>query len=95
MYETIADEFDGDRTTETIHTPAPEGALVTHITAAREQFEVAVGSYPRKDDAPGRVTITGDDPATVADAAAGSAIESRRSRSEAVGSCRPRTELAV
>ncbi|GGK58178.1 MULTISPECIES: competence/damage-inducible protein A [Haloarcula] len=70
MYETIADEFDGDRTTETIHTPAPEGALVTHITAAREQFAVAVGSYPRKDDAPGRVKITGDDPATVADAAA-------------------------
>ncbi|MDQ2073770.1 competence/damage-inducible protein A [Haloarcula sp. NS06] len=70
MYETIADEFDGDRTTETIHTPAPEGALVTHITAAREQFEVAVGSYPRKDDTPGRVKITGDDPATVADAAA-------------------------
>jgi len=70
MYETIADEFDGDRTTKTIHTPAPEGALVTHITAAREQFEVAVGSYPRKDDTPGRVKITGDDPATVADAAA-------------------------
>ena len=70
MYKTIADEFDGDRTTETIHTPAPEGALVTHITAAREQFEVAVGSYPRKDDTPGRVKITGDDPATVADAAA-------------------------
>jgi len=70
MYETVADEFDGDRTTETIHTPAPEGALVTHITAAREQFDVAVGSYPRKDDTPGRVKITGDDPATVADAAA-------------------------
>ena len=52
MYETIADEFDGDRTTETLHTPAPEGALVTHITAAREQFGVAVGSYPRKDDTP-------------------------------------------
>jgi molybdenum cofactor synthesis domain-containing protein len=70
MYETIADEFDGDRTTETIHTPAPEGALVGHVTAAREQFAVAVGSYPRKDDAPGRVKITGDDPAAVTEAAA-------------------------
>jgi len=70
MYETVADEFDGTRTTETIHTPAPEGALVSHITAAREQFDVAVGSYPRKDDTPGRVKITGDDPATVADTAA-------------------------
>ncbi|KOX94981.1 damage-inducible protein CinA [Haloarcula rubripromontorii] len=70
MYETVADEFDGDRTTETIHTPAPEGALVGRVTEAREQFDVAVGSYPRKDDAPGRVKVTGDDPAAVADAAA-------------------------
>ena len=70
MYETIADAFDGDRTSETIHTPAPEGALVETVTAARERFDVAVGSYPRKADAPGRVKITGDDPAAVADAAA-------------------------
>ena len=70
MYATIADAFDGDRTTETIRTPAPEGALVGAITAARERFDVAVGSYPRKDDAPGRVTVTGDDPDAVADAAA-------------------------
>ncbi|MFC6756741.1 MULTISPECIES: competence/damage-inducible protein A [Haloarcula] len=70
MYATVADDFDGDRTTETIHTPAPEGALVGAVTTASEQFDVAVGSYPRKDDAPGRVTVTGDDPAAVADAAA-------------------------
>ncbi|WP_420182213.1 competence/damage-inducible protein A [Haloarcula sp. KBTZ06] len=70
MYETVADEFDGDRTTKTMHTPAPEGALVSHITEAREQFDVAVGSYPRKDDTPGRVKVTGDDPAAVAEAAA-------------------------
>ncbi len=70
MYETVADEFDGDRTAETIHTPAPEGALVGAITTAREQFDVAVGSYPRKDETPGRVKVTGDDPAEVADATA-------------------------
>ncbi|MDS0261223.1 competence/damage-inducible protein A [Haloarcula sp. S1CR25-12] len=70
MYESIADEFDGDRTAETIHTPAPEGALVGAVTTAREKFDVAVGSYPRKDDEPGRVKITGDDPAAVADATA-------------------------
>lgn len=70
MYETVADEFDGTRTSETIHTPAPEGALVEAVTAAREQFDVGVGSYPRKDDTPGRVKVTGDDPAAVADAAA-------------------------
>ncbi|WP_324665004.1 competence/damage-inducible protein A [Haloarcula sediminis] len=70
MYATVADEFGGDRTTETIYTPAPEGALVGAITTARERFAVAVGSYPRKADAPGRVKVTGDDPAAVADAAA-------------------------
>ena len=70
MYATVADAFDGDRTTETVYTPAPEGALVGAVTAARERFDVAVGSYPRRDDAPGRVKVTGDDPDAVADAAA-------------------------
>jgi molybdenum cofactor synthesis domain-containing protein len=66
MFETVADEFDGTRTAETIHTPAPEGALVEAVTAAGDEFDVAVGSYPRKDEEPGRVKVTGDDPATVA-----------------------------
>jgi len=70
MFATIADDFDGNRTTETIYTPAPEGALVGAVTTAREKFAVAVGSYPRKEDAPGRVTVTGDDPEAVSDAAA-------------------------
>jgi molybdenum cofactor synthesis domain-containing protein len=70
MYETIADEFDGTRTTETIRTPAPEGALVQAVTDARERFDVAVGSYPRSEESPGRVKVTGDDPAVVAEATA-------------------------
>jgi molybdopterin-biosynthesis enzyme MoeA-like protein len=70
MFATVAEDFGGDRTTETIRTPAPEGAVVTTISEARTQFGVAVGSYPRKDDAPGRVTVTGDDAAVVAEAAA-------------------------
>lgn len=61
MFGTIADDFDGDRTTETIHTLAPEDTLVGTITTAREQFDVSVGSYPRKDDAPNRIKITGED----------------------------------
>jgi len=70
MFETVADRFDGSQTTETIRTPAPEGALVEAVTAARDSFDVAVGSYPRSDEKPGRVKVTGDDPAAVADAAA-------------------------
>ncbi|WP_324755931.1 competence/damage-inducible protein A [Haloarcula sp. GH36] len=65
MFATVADDFGGDRTIETIHTPAPEGAVVTQVTEARERFGVAVGSYPRKADTPGRVTVTGDDPEAV------------------------------
>jgi Predicted nucleotide-utilizing enzyme related to molybdopterin-biosynthesis enzyme MoeA len=70
MFDTVADEFDGTRTAETIRTPAPEGALVEAVTAAGDQFDVAVGSYPRKNGEPGRVKVTGDDPAAVVDAAA-------------------------
>ena len=70
MFATVAEDFDGDRTTEVIYTPAPEGAVVSTITEARERFGVAVGSYPRSDDAPGRVKVTGDDPTAVQDAAA-------------------------
>jgi molybdenum cofactor synthesis domain-containing protein len=70
MFATVADAFDGDRTTETIHTPAPEGAVVGAVTEARERFGVAVGSYPRKADTPGRVKVAGDDRETVERAAA-------------------------
>ena len=70
MFATVAEAFDGDRTTETLQTPAPEGAVVDAVTAARERFGVAVGSYPRKADAPGRVTVTGEEPERVREAAA-------------------------
>ncbi|QIO21427.1 molybdopterin-binding protein [Haloarcula sp. JP-L23] len=70
MFATVAEEFGGDRTTETLHTPAPEGAVVGVVTEARERFGVAVGSYPRNDDTPGRVKVTGDDPESVERAAA-------------------------
>ncbi|WP_276273492.1 competence/damage-inducible protein A [Haloarcula litorea] len=70
MFATVADDFGGDRTTETIHTPAPEGAVVGTISEARERFGVAVGSYPRKDDTPGRVKVSGEEPDAVREAAA-------------------------
>ena len=70
MFATVADAFGGDRTTETLRTPAPEGAVVGAVTEARDRFDVAVGSHPRKADAPGRVTVTGEDDETVERAAA-------------------------
>jgi len=70
MFAAVADEFDGDRTTATLRTPAPEGAVVEAVTEARERFGVAVGSYPRKDDTPGRVKVTGEESEAVEAAAA-------------------------
>ncbi|MBV0925714.1 competence/damage-inducible protein A [Halomicroarcula limicola] len=70
MYATVAADFGGDRTTETLQTPAPEGAVVGVVAEAGERFGVAVGSYPRSDDAPGRIKVTGEDSETVEEAIA-------------------------
>ncbi|WP_135303564.1 competence/damage-inducible protein A [Haloarcula amylovorans] len=70
MFATVAADFGGDRTTETLRTPAPEGAVVSIVAEAGELFGVAVGSYPRSDDAPGRIKVTGEDSETVEEAMA-------------------------
>jgi molybdenum cofactor synthesis domain-containing protein len=70
MFATIADAFAGDATSTVVYTWTPEGALLDVIDAVRERFDVRVGSYPRGDETPGRVKLTGTDPGAVADAAA-------------------------
>lgn len=69
MFAQVEDEFDGDRVSETLHTPSPEGAIRNILEQANDRFAVRIGSYPRKDTQPGRVTITGTDEATVRAAA--------------------------
>jgi molybdenum cofactor synthesis domain-containing protein len=47
MFETVVGEFSGTkRTRRVIETPAPESALIEHFEAARERFDVSIGSYP-------------------------------------------------
>jgi molybdopterin-biosynthesis enzyme MoeA-like protein len=70
MFEQVAAEFGGDVVSETIYTPAPEGALNDRIAAVRDRFGVAVGSYPGRGETPGRLKLTGTDAETVAAAAA-------------------------
>jgi len=70
MFEVVADEFGGDRASEVVHTWTPEGALLDVVEDVRERFDVAVGSYPRGEDTPGRVKVTGTDAEVVAAAAA-------------------------
>ncbi|WP_082837786.1 molybdopterin-binding protein [Haladaptatus sp. R4] len=70
MFELVADEFGGDVVSETMYTPAPEGALGGTLEAARDRFDVAIGSYPGRDDDPGRLKVTSTDADEVAAAAA-------------------------
>lgn len=70
MFNEVADDFVGDATSEVVHTWTPEGALLDVIDGVREGFDVRIGSYPRGEDTPGRLKITGTDPEAVAAAAA-------------------------
>ena len=69
MFEVVAGEFDGNVVSETLRTPAPEGALNDRLTGVRERFDVAVGSYPGKGREPTRIKLSGD-PAAVEEATA-------------------------
>jgi molybdenum cofactor synthesis domain-containing protein len=60
VFGRVADEFAGDEVARTLYTPQPEGSMVETLAAARERFDVAIGSYP---DTAGhnRLTVRGDD----------------------------------
>lgn len=67
MFETVAEEFAGEQIhTETVVADEPESALVDRLEAVREEFDVAVGSYPGETV---RVTFSGTDAETVVAAA--------------------------
>lgn len=59
MFEVVADEFDGGVVSESIYTPAPEGALNHVLEGARDRFDVSVGSYPGKGRIPTRIKVSG------------------------------------
>ncbi|NKE37293.1 competence/damage-inducible protein A [Natronococcus sp. JC468] len=62
MFREVADEFVGEVDSRTLYTPAPEGSLTAVLEGATDEFDVAVGSYPRGEDRPGRIRLTGGDP---------------------------------
>ncbi|MFH5798198.1 competence/damage-inducible protein A [Haladaptatus sp. CMAA 1911] len=66
MFGLVADEFGGEVVSETMYTPAPEGALGSVLREVRERFDVAVGSYPGRGDDPGRLKVTSTDADEVA-----------------------------
>jgi molybdenum cofactor synthesis domain-containing protein len=61
MFDAVADEFGGDVVSESVATATPEGALKDVLAGVREEFDVAVGSYPARRGEPGRVKVTGTD----------------------------------
>lgn len=68
MFETIADEFDGDpRYREVVIADEPESALLDRLEEIRDRFDVTVGSYPG--DAV-RISIESGDEETTTSAAA-------------------------
>ena len=69
MFEEVADEFGGDVVSAVVETATPEGALKNVLAGVRERFDVAMGSYPARQGTPGRVKVTGTDPAEVERAA--------------------------
>jgi len=70
MFDAVADDFGGEAVSESVPTTTPEGALKDVLAGVRENFDVAVGSYPVHDGDPGRVKVTGTDEDEVAEAAA-------------------------
>ncbi|MEE6208563.1 competence/damage-inducible protein A, partial [Salarchaeum sp. III] len=60
VFERMADDFGGDVVSETVYTPAPEGALTSRLEDLRDAFDVTVGSYPATDE-PNRIKVTGTD----------------------------------
>jgi len=67
MFETVAEEFAGERgTVEEVHTSEPESALIDRLDGVQERFDVSVGSYPGDSV---RLKVRGADPATARAAA--------------------------
>ncbi|WP_224449001.1 competence/damage-inducible protein A [Haloprofundus salilacus] len=65
MFELVADEFGGDVTSQTLRTPAPEGAVTSQLAQVRDQYQVAVGSYPTSGEEYNRIKVTSQDPGAV------------------------------
>ena len=70
MFESVAEEFDGETVSETLYTVEPESNIVPALRDARERFGVSVGCYPDREARFNRLKLTGTDADAVAAAAA-------------------------
>ena len=73
-FETVADEFAGDRRSRFCYTVEPESNIISTLEEATEQFDVAVGCYPDREAEHNRLKVTATDDETL-DAAVGWLLE--------------------
>ncbi|EMA37331.1 competence/damage-inducible protein A [Halobiforma nitratireducens] len=61
MFETIAEEFAGDRRSRYLYTVEPEANIVPALEEATNRFAVSVGCYPDREAGHNRLQVTGTD----------------------------------
>ncbi|QAU11483.1 competence/damage-inducible protein A [Halorubrum sp. BOL3-1] len=69
-FETVADEFAGDRRSRFLYTVEPESNIVAALETAMDRFEVAVGCYPDREADHNRLKVTATDDEALDGAAA-------------------------
>jgi molybdenum cofactor synthesis domain-containing protein len=66
MFDTVADEFAGERRSEFLYTVEPEANIVWALEEVLGRFEVTVGCYPDRDAGHNRLKLTGTDESQLA-----------------------------
>jgi len=61
MFGLVADEFAGDRRSQSFYTTTPESNLAELLERVRAEHAVAVGSYPDRDAGANRIKVTATD----------------------------------
>jgi molybdenum cofactor synthesis domain-containing protein len=60
-FETVADEFGGDRRSRFLYTVEPESNIIDALAEATDRFDVAVGCYPDREADHNRLKVTATD----------------------------------
>jgi len=68
MFESVAEEFAGDRRSEFCYTVEPEANIVPALDEAMDRFDVTVGCYPDREADHNRLKITATNDAELAEA---------------------------
>jgi len=70
MFESVAEEFDGDIDSRFLYTEEPEANLIERLDGVRERFGVRVGCYPDREAGHNRLKVSASDGETLAEATA-------------------------